>query len=454
MRLRGRVLPDTSVPTDMSPVARPRGRGRRFADLIAVVALIALSVGVFGFLASSRGNGAAAPRDKGAAAPHSACAPSQATANLPAHTVLSAITSVGTDDGWAVGRIWDPKQPTSLPAALLLHLQNCHWAPVGTPIPNAQLWDVTMATPDDGWAVGATMTLDTTPLPDGTPRNTWVARQPLALHYTHGSWQQVKLTADAGASAEKVKMVSANEGWMLLYHGKRVITTNGTSSVGFGYSLLHYQHGTWTNVPMGFLQPSMAVADMDARQPGEVWLVGVDSAVVNNSQPAFAAHYAGGVWTTYIGSAIGAGASLQSVSEISPTDVWAAGSASPSGSGLYHFDGERWSMASVQGVPPSEVADSSPIFNKVAMFSPTQGWAFGYNLSNIPTALRYDHGAWQWTTLQVRGATLVLPITGFARPTPSQAWALGLRLLDDGAEQVTLLLYYDAGAWGVVRQQP
>lgn len=449
MRLQDRGIPDTRAPVDASPVTRPRGRRHAFVDLIAVVALIALSVGVFS-LVSARGG---AHRSKGATTTHPACAPSQATANLPAYTLLSGIVPLGTDDGWAAGTIWDPTHPTSPPAAVLLHLQNCHWAPVGKPIPNVQFWDISMATPDDGWAVGATMKLDITPLADGTPRNDWVASQPFALHYSHGAWQQVNLTGYTGASAEKVKMVSANEGWMLLYHGKRLTATNGANSLVYGYSLLHYQHGTWANVSMGFLKPSMAVADIDARQPGDVWLVGGDTTVIDNSQPAFAAHYAGGVWTTYIGATIGAGAKLQTVSEISPTDVWAAGT------GLYHFDGAHWSKASIQGVPSAEAATFEPTINKVVMLSPTQGWVFGFYNSvktfrTTPLALRYDHGAWQWTALQVQGATRVLQISGFAQSTPSQGWALGLRLVNNGAGEESMLLYYNAGAWRVVPQQP
>ncbi len=451
MRLKDRSIPDTRTSADASPVARPRRRGHAFVELVAVAALIALSAGVFGLLAA-RGNSSTATS-------HSACAPSQATASLPAHTIPSAIAPLGTDDGWAVGGMWDSKQPTSPPAALLLHLQNCHWTPVGTPIPNAQLSDISMVTPNDGWAVGAMLTLDTTPLSDGNPRNSWAASQPLVLHYTHGSWQQVQVTADTKASAEKVKMVSANEGWMLLYHGKRVITTNGVNSVAFGYTLLHYLNGTWTNMPLGFLQPTMGVTDLDARQPGDVWLVGFYNSVGNNSgSSAFAAHYAGSVWTSYIGTAIDADADLRTVSVLSPTDVWAGGS-----SGLYHFDGTHWSKASIQGtVPPGAAPNIPPEINQIAMFSPTQGWALGSyfaakGANNVPMALRYDHGVWQWTTLQIRGATTFILISGFAQSSPSQGWALGVHLLpgnDNATNEETLLLYYDAGDWGVVRQQP
>ncbi|HEU0027461.1 MAG TPA: zf-HC2 domain-containing protein [Ktedonobacterales bacterium] len=447
-----RLVPNTRATTEAAEGARPRGPLRRAMDVVAVVAVIALSVGVFGFLA---GRGGGSSRGKDAVAAQPACATSKATVSLPANASLLAIAAEGANDGWAAGTIWDDKSPTSPPAALLVHLRNCHWAPVGTPIPNVQLTDISMASPDDGWAVGATMKLDTTPMADGAPRNAWEPSQPFALHYTHGSWQQVNLPSYPGAKAMQVKMVSANEGWMLLYSGKRLITTNGDTSVGYGNALLHYQNGTWANFPMSFLKPSTGLADMDARQPGEVWLAGFDNTY---SQPNIVAHYIGGKWTTYIGTAIAAGANIQTISEISPTDVWAAGSASSSGSSLYHFDGARWSAAKVQGVPKKEAAYFRPFINTIVMTSPTQGWAFGFYMSLKPTrtirvALRYDHGAWQYTEPQIHGTTIYAPLSAFAQTTPSQGWALGDHLIDNGANAERVLLYYDAGVWGAVRQQ-
>lgn len=431
MRLHDRNISDTPTPDSEAPTIRSHGRVHAFVGLVAVVALIALSAGIFSHFAT---RGSPQP-GQGPATPQSRCAPSQATANLPAHTMLSAIAPVGTDDGWAVGGISNPDQPTSLPSALILRLRNCHWAAVGTPIPNARLNAISMDSADDGWAVGVTMT------------NTGDFDQPLVLHYTRGSWQTVKAPANPKTSAEKVKMVSANEGWMLLYDGKH---PNGANSLAYGYSLLRYQNGTWANVPLGFRKPSMVVTDLDARQPGEVWLVGLDITVTNNIQPGFAAHYSHGAWTPYIGAAIGADASdLNSVSELAPNDVWV------SGNGLYHFDGAHWSKASIQGTISGMSSNVMPPIGQVVMFSPSEGWAFPL-FAGPPelqdTAVRYDHGAWTWTKPHITGANTSLPIFGFAMSSPTQGWALGLHIIS-GNDQETLLLYYDAGVWGVVRQK-
>jgi hypothetical protein len=411
-----------------------------------VVALIALSAGVFSYFATH----GASPRTTVAATPHPACAPSQATVSLPAHTTLGAIAPLGTDDGWVVGGISDPQDRESPPSAVLLRLRNCRWASVGAPIPHALLNGISMVTPDEGWAVGVTYAQNVI-LADGTKQ--WGFDQPLVLHYTHGAWQTVKVAAGAKTSADQVKMVSATEGWMLLYDGKHPTTVNGATSLSYGYSLRHYQQGTWADVPLGFLKPSMAVSALDARAAGDAWLVGFDATVVNNRQSGFAAHYANGAWTSYVGTDIGAdAASFESVSELTPTDVWVAGD-----SGLYHFDGARWSKASIQGTI-SGVADSvTPTISQVAMLSPTDGWAFlpFAESASIPPfqgmALRYVDGAWRWTTLRIGGASAPLAIVDFTPLSPTQGWAIALQNMQTYYQPV--LLSYDAGAWGVVRQQ-
>jgi Putative zinc-finger len=452
-------IPPPSMLPGEPPAARPHRRVPALVSLVAAVALIALSIGVFS-LFSMRGSGHGS---RVTATPRSVCAPSQATANLPAHSLLTAIAPLGTDGGWALGRVWDP-QSSMPPVTLMLRLQNCHWNPVGTPIPMAELLDISMTTADDGWAIGATMKRDTLPGANGQPRNDWLEDQLLVLHYTGGSWQQVKVTTDTQVIATKVKMVSPDEGWMLLDHGKRMTIINNTTAVpSYAYSLLHYQNGTWTNMPLSFLKPSMQLLNLDTRQPGDVWLVGYDT----GESSAIAAHYANGFWTQYSGTAIGADADqLFAVTVVSSTDVWIGGNY------LYHFDGTRWTKASIQGTIPAAAGNTSVFiqrFSQIAMLSPRQGWTFpaggcgplcgdaARQPGGTPTvALRYDHGVWQWTTLQVRGATTNMPIYSLTASSPTQGWALGLHMVgtDIGATGESTLLYYDAGNWGVVRQQP
>ncbi len=454
MRLKNRRVPESDARVDLPSGDRPRRRRHAIVEAVAVAALIAISIGVFGLFAANRGishnHGVTATR-------HATCASSQATVSLPAHTNIVAIAPLGTDDGWAVGNMSDPKQPTSAPMGLLFHLQNCHWAPAGTPIQKAVFWDISMASPDDGWAVGSMETLNTTPLVNGMPANVWEASQPLALHYTHGSWQQVQVAPGVQATAQRVKMVSAQEGWMLLWGGKGIMAIDGVNHVKYKEALLHYQNGTWTNVPLTFATPTMALISIDAQGPSDLWMVGFDNNISDPTTKDFAAHYSGGAWTTYVGAAFGGTeihqVNIETFSEAAPNDVWAGGS------GLYHFDGARWSSASMQGAIPSWAQTDAFTIHRVVMLSPTQGWAFGtvWNTKqrqDTPIALKYDHGEWLWTNFQIPGKTVFQGLDYFAPTTPSSGWGLGA--LQDGmhVDEDQTLLYYDSGSWGIVRQQP
>jgi hypothetical protein len=82
---------------------------------------------------------------------------------------------------------------------------------------------------------------------------------------------------------------------------------------------------------------------------------------------------------------------------------------------------------------------------------PTPGPSFGL-LDLQGRALRYDHGVWRWTTLQLRGTFVLAPIWGLALSSPTQGWGLGLHSVS-GNEQEAVLLSYDASSWSVVRQQ-
>lgn len=315
-----------------------------------------------------------------------------------------------------------------------------------------------MVSADEGWAVGSMVTLDTTPLSNGQPRNSWEVSGPLVLHYTHGSWQQVHVAADTNESAEKVKMVSADEGWMLLYGGKHPVSSDVNQPVGYQQSLLHYQNGTWTDVPMTFRKPQMYVADLDARQPGDVWLVGFD----NSGSNVLAAHYSGGVWTPYTAATIiadptdlNSGGGLNSVSELSPTDVWAGGR------GLYHFDGTHWTKGSIQGkISGVTVAGYiPPSIGKIAMASSTEGWAFP-DMGDISMSdprvtqeygLHYENGVWTWTNLQIQGEQLPMPVLDFAPSSSTQGWAIAQQVRANPNDQSSVLLYFDGSKWSVVR---
>ncbi len=450
MRLSERPTPPTHIGSEpkLDRRRRPAARGRPFVAIAATVALVAISAVVFTLLSSGVRSGVAVTPTRTA---KPACLPSKATADLPTHASLSAIAPSGTDDGWAVGRVWDPQAATP-PATLMLRLQNCHWAPVGTPIPSAELLSVSMASADEGWAVGATMRRDTLPLNDhGGQRNDWLEDQLLVLHYTGGTWRRETVTTDTQMISARVKMVSANEGWMLIDHGKRMTIVNSTTAVpSYAYTLLHLQGSTWSDVPLSFQAPSMILDDLDAKVPGECWVVGYD---VQGSGGGVAAHYVNGSWQRWVGAGGKEPTDVfYSVSEVGPNDVWAAGN-----DRMYHFDGTAWAEVPVAGTAPNGMGIG---IQALQVLATGEGWAFdGEELFGQDAfhqaVLHYRNGQWSWELLSLGSVSPDTPISflsGIALVSPTQGWAIADRMVptDIGATVQGMLLYYDSGTWGTV----
>ena len=73
----------------------------------------------------------------------------------------------------------------------MMRYQHCAWSVAGQGIPSADLYNVTMTSASDGWALGAT------DFPTGSVLT--VDLQALLLHYTGGAWQRVNLDERQGS---------------------------------------------------------------------------------------------------------------------------------------------------------------------------------------------------------------------------------------------------------------
>jgi hypothetical protein len=106
--------------------------------------------------------------------------------------------------------------------------QQCRWTALPQTYSGMMLDSVSMVSATEGWAVG------------GDPSS---SGQPIALRHTGGTWQRVTVSMPAGFAAvcTAVRMLNADEGWILAIPGK-------TGHSQFGASLLHYHNGAWTPV--------------------------------------------------------------------------------------------------------------------------------------------------------------------------------------------------------------
>ena len=285
--------------------------------------------------------------------------------------------------------------------------QTNEWCVITSPT-TKNLYGISMASPNEGWAVGQDSTL---------------------LHYVSGNWSVVTSPVPAIMSLGEITMVSANEGWAeatgyetpgnygskllrydgtawsaipgLIYQSYRGLSAlpgnkvwiaggggccreygeilyfdgtdlqiqwsadhpyfpaaiqmispdQGWAVGGLEGLILRYDGHTWQQVA----SPTQVILwALDLVSASDGWAVGTDGTIV---------HYNGTAWQTVVSPTSN---TLWAIAMVSADDGWAVGN----GGGILHYDGSDWSA--VQSPTTND-------FNAVTMVSPSEGWAVGDN---------------------------------------------------------------------------
>ncbi|MEG8277267.1 hypothetical protein [Streptomyces sp. AHA2] len=223
--------------------------------------------------------------------------------------------------------------------------------------PQAALNEAVALGPDRAWAVGADA----------------VGRQapgfPLLLRWDGRGWQRQGLPR-AGWQGELLSVAAASAGavWVV-----------GRDSAGES-RLLHYDGTAWSESrPPGGVSLTGVVAG-----PGETWLIG------SRDGTQVLLRRDGRVWRDM---PVPPG-SVHGLHIVAADDVWAAG-ATEAGAAVAHFDGRTWRQTVVDGFPRSAVGS-------VLAVSPTEVWAGGtagfvggpVGRPIPPLLVRFDGQAW------------------------------------------------------------
>jgi hypothetical protein len=425
-----------------TPILYPSGtrRQRRFGALIATVAAALVVALLAGTLLTRM---AGTPGQPGVARVHyspakGACAPGDITMHLPAHGAFGALDMVSPDEGWAVGAVvGDPATPQYGSAyTLILHYTHCAWKSVGAIFPGVGLSSVSMGSASDGWALGATTT-----------------NKPFALHYTNGSWLPVSPLPGAsvlhGGSYSSVRMLSADEGWIIFNRAK--------DSSGYGTTgLLHLAHNQWSEVetPFPVAEVVLPVA------PDEAWVAGSAS---SSQEQLVLYHYKAGMWMKVTAPT---GITIYDMRMVTPTNIWASGQtergSSREAGAVLHYDGSQWRQVPVG-------ATGRP--QDVEAFDQSTAWAFtryepsvttGYTppplAFNSPTisTVQYQHdGVWSQVKWPFTNLTRIGQII---RVSSDEYWAIGYHRVTNwtptgnggytgSGYAVPVLLYFANGVW-------
>ena len=403
-------------------VSTPRAPSRRavWGGALSAVAVVALLASTFILLPRTHGTAKRTATTATASPQATICPPDKITLRLPAHAELYQLEMTSPTDGWALGRtvsLADSGDQTTNP--LLVRFSQCRWAPVPDPLPgaNADLHNISMTSATDGWAAGS--------------EASGASQRCVLLHYTGGQWQRAALPPQIPGSSgcNQIRMFSPNEGWLLAQWD--VPGDDGLPPE----HLLHYVNGVWTLVE----SPISEMFDVETVGPDDVWVGGLRPPAKddpNRIETIDMAHYAHGQWTTFHLAVGGAGW----IHMNSPSDGWLVSATTPTQ--VLHYDGSAW-----QQTPFSNLLSPN---NGTIVFDANDVWTFTYGLTPS-TALPINNmrhevgGQWQTVPWPFPDDFVRPP---FTRVAPGDYWAIGVH--ETGTDPIIkrwVLLHYAGGAW-------
>jgi hypothetical protein len=270
---------------------------------------------------------------------------------------LNATAAIADNDIWAVGFSQNTNAPPVLDSTLAEHFDGTSWRIVPTPaLPsgNAQFFGVAGAASNDVWAVGLS--------PLGA----------LVEHWDGTSWSVVSSPAFTGVSVEAISADATNDVW--------AVGNNGGNA-----GVEHWDGTSWSTVSSPAFS-GVPLTSVSADASNNVWAVGVASTIFGApfSGPAVL-HFDGTSW-----SVINPNTQLDfaSVTALSPTNVWAAGTVvvffnhkTHRKAAIEHWDGTSWSIVSSPNPTKSPGLDSS--LRGISAISASDIWAVGFNFTSL-----------------------------------------------------------------------
>src|SRR6516162_6286500 len=185
------------------------------------------------------------------------------------------------------------------------------------------------------------------------------------------------------------------------------------------------------------------LATLTEISPANLWAVG-SATSLSSSSATLTAHYNGKSWKV-VPSPNPAGGrydNLTGVSGTSASDIWSVGmefvSSAHSFPIIEHYDGSAWSL--VTSAQPTQVGD----LEAVAALTPANVWAVGSGHTpagvNAPMVQHYDGTGWTEVPTSVTTAGL---LSGVTAVSASDIWAVGSRPVPTGIGRSGLVMHYN-----------
>jgi hypothetical protein len=342
---------------------------------------------------------------------------------------LNAVTALSASDAWAVGYMNDNNLNES--RTLTMHWDGIAWSVVKSPNPGSIpscsnsntgnfINSVAMVASDDVWAVGFSFTCSG-PL------------KPMALHWDGVQWNVVptpKLISVDNAALNGVLAFASNNVYAVGYH---------PASNGAVKTLIEHWDGTsWKLVTSpNSNQTGNFLWGLSATSPTDIWAVG-DRVAPNTPVETLVLHFDGSKWTVVpspnpiLTGDLSANV-LSSVQAVSSTDVTAVGFIRDSATQrtltlIEHWDGTQWKV--IPSPNQGQAAGDLNILNGVTEVSPTDLYAAGY-FENAATGGQHrtmvqHFDGLSWKIIPSPAPALAQQLHGtFAVPGSPNVWSVG-----------------------------
>lgn len=321
----------------------------------------------------------------------------------PFHDNLRAVASISPNDAWAVG--YYPFSGST--KGLIEHWNGTSWQIVTSPGSNVILFGVAALSSSNVWAVGYALDSVTG------------LQETLVEHWNGSSWSII---------------ASPNPGVRSYFYGVAAVSANDIWAVGYSFSsppnfqtlIEHWDGVSWSVIP------SANVASTDnylngvaAVSASDIWAVGYFSGSVFQT---LVEHWDGMSWSIIPspneGSPSTSSNTLQGVTALSASDVWAVGAVNggPSYQTLAeHWNGLNWSIVSRPNTEPG-----FSILRAVAAISSTDVWAVGDTFTGgYHTVIEHWNGS-HWSFKPGANASRYdNMLFGVAAFSPRGIWAVG-----------------------------
>jgi hypothetical protein len=265
-----------------------------------------------------------------------------------------------------------------------------------------------------------------------------------------------------------VKFESAQVSWESAIHDVEVLAPDDIWAAGqeIGenlYPLLHWDGNSWTEHTYPDMEAGDVMYAIHAVSPDDVWAVGRQA-----SKPK-ALHWDGSSWSAVPvsvpavpGTTDNKGA-FQGLSATSADDVWAVGTADGLDASntrkshmlVAHWDGEAWSVSTLD--PTLGAGTTYAVLQSVSALSPDNVWAAGWHYASFgsysprPFLMHWDGQTWSTQAIPTLPYASRTALFGLAAVADDDVWAVGTTDGDRSIRDLqSFVLHWDGAAWEIV----